>query len=89
MSPEARDLIKKRYFQLWAQERLGHTPDITKELDHIEEVLRCEDLEANSKPPLSLSFGEHDSNTARSVTDSPKPSTNGDGGTPGGCRYGG
>ena len=39
MSPEVRKLILDRYFQLYAEEKVGETPAITEELDKIEKVL--------------------------------------------------
>lgn len=56
MTEEAEALIKKRYFELFRNEIIGETPEITKELDHIERVLECERV-LKSAGYLSLPSG--------------------------------
>lgn len=86
MSPEARAVVERRWFELYEKEQLGKTPKITKELDHIEEVLRL-DSEQKSNAHLDPSFEGPNGSTAPTVTNSQKLLTNGGGATPGVCNY--
>jgi hypothetical protein len=72
-------IIKNRYWDLYKKEKLGETPEITNELDHIEKVLRT----LRSEPELKICFDPsseaHDTINVLPAKNSLKFLTSGDG----------